>query len=124
MTLPVVFWLVLGGWAFAAGLGLIRLLFDVLAADARGAGFSARLLVPALRTCIRVGVGFTSFFVASAIFETINATWDLGFKPLSYYLTADNWSVKQLVLVPLVWMCCTTAFKFVDMLLDTLLPIG
>jgi len=124
MTLQVVFWLLLGGWVFAAVLGLIQLAFAVLAADARGVRLPARSTLPALRTCLRFGAMVTSVVVFSAIFQTINETWDLSLKPFSYDLTAYSGSVKQVVLVAGVWICSTIAFTFVERRLDKLLPNG
>jgi hypothetical protein len=122
MTLQVVFWVVLGGWAVAAVLGLIQVAFAVLAADAPGAGLPARSLLPALRNPVRFGVMFTSVVVFYAIFRAINETWDLSFTLFSYDLTAYSGTVKQAVLVAGVWICSAIAFKFVDRLLDQLLP--
>src|SRR5262249_32898744 len=45
MTLLVVFWLILGAWAIAAVLALIKLAIAALAADARGARLAARSLL-------------------------------------------------------------------------------
>ncbi len=124
MPLRVVFWLILGSWAAAAVVGLIQLAFAALAADARGARLPARSLLPALRNPIRFGVICTSVVAFSAIFQAINVTWDLGFKPLSYDLSAYGGTFKTVVLVAGVWVCSTIVFKFVDRLLDKLLPNG
>jgi hypothetical protein len=124
MTLQVVFWLIVAGWAVAAVLSLIQLAFGVLAADARGARLSTRSLLPALRNPVRFGVVCTSVVVFSAIFQAINETWDLSFKPFSYDLTAYSGTAKQVVLVAGVWMCSAIVFTFVDRLLDKILPNG
>jgi hypothetical protein len=122
MPLRVVFWLILGGWATAAVLGLIQLAFAALAADARGARLPARSVLPALRNPIRFGVICTSVIVFSATFQAINEAWDLGFKPLSYDLSAYSGTVKTVVLVAGVWACSAIVFKLVDRLLHQLLP--
>jgi hypothetical protein len=122
MTLQVVFWLILGGWAVAAVLGLIQLAFAALAADARGIRLPARSLPAALRNPVRFGVIFTSVAVFSAIFQAINESWDLSFKLFSYDLTAYSGSVKEAVLVAGVWICSAIVFTFVDRFLDRRLP--
>jgi hypothetical protein len=120
--LQVVFWLILGGWAAAAVLGLLQLAFAALAADARGARLPARSMLPALRNPVRFGVIATSVVVFYAIFQAINATWDLNFKLFSRDLAAYSGSIKEAVLVAGVWICSAIAFSFVDRLLDRLLP--
>ena len=122
MPLQVIFWLVLGGWAIAAVLGLMKLAFAALAADARGAKLPARSLLPALRNPILFGVMATSVVVFSAMFHAINKTWHLSFTLFSYDLTAYNGSVKQAVLVAGVWICSAIVFTLVDTLLDKFLP--
>jgi hypothetical protein len=122
MTLQVVFWLILGAWAVAAALGLIQSAFATLAADARGARLPARSLLAALRDPIRFGVIATSVVVFYAIFQAINETWDLSFRPFSYDLTAYSGKVKEGVVVAGVWICSTIVFTFVDRILNRLLP--
>jgi hypothetical protein len=122
MTLQVVFWLVLGGWAVAAVLVLIQLAYDALAADARDARPAARSLLAGLRNPVRFGVIATSVVVFSAIFRAINETWNLSFRLFSYDLTAYSGSVKEVALIAGVWICSAIVFTFVDRLLDRLLP--
>ena len=117
MTLQVVFWLILGGWAVAAVLGLIQLAFDALAADTRGARLPARSILQSLRNPVRLGVLCTSVFVFSLIFETINETWHLSFK-----LFFHSGSTKRFVLVAGVWICSMIVMSHFDRLLDRLLP--
>ena len=122
MTLQVVSFLILGGWAVAAVLAVIQLAFDALAADARGARLPARSLLPVLRNPARFGFMFTSVVVSSAIFQAINETWDLSFTLFSYDLAPYSGSVKRAVLVGGVWICSMIAFKLVDRLLDKIWP--
>jgi hypothetical protein len=122
MTVQVVFWLILGGWAVAAVWGLLQLAFDALKADARGARLPARSLLSALRNPARLGVMLTCVAVFSAIFQAINETWDLSFELFSYDLATYNQSVKRAVVVAGVWICSMIVFKLVDRVLDKLLP--
>jgi hypothetical protein len=117
MTLQVAFFLILGGWAVAAVLGLIQLAFDALAADARGARLPARSLLQSLRNPIRLGVLCTSVVVFALIFETINETWHLSFK-----LFFHSGSVKRFVFVAGVWIGSMIVMSYFDRLLDRLLP--
>lgn len=124
MTLQVLFWLLLGAWALAVAIGLTKLAFDVLAADARGARLAARSVLPAVRTCIQCGVIFSTVVVLAMIFDTIDKIWDLSFKPFSYDLTAYSGLVKRVVLGVVCWICFVMVVKLLDRLLDWLFPNG
>src|SRR5215475_1529147 len=113
MTLLVVFWLILGGWAIAAVLALIKLAFAALAADARGARLAARSLLAVLRNPILFGVMATSVVLFTAMFRAINKMWHLGFTLFSYDLTAYNGPIKHAVLVAGVWICSAIVFTLV-----------
>jgi len=124
MTLQVLPWLLLGAWALAVVVAVIKLAFDVLAADARGARLPPGSLLSAVRTCVRCGVIFTSVVVFATIFETINKIWDLSFKPFSYDLTAYSGFVKKAVLTAVLWIFFIMVVRLLDRLLDKLLPNG
>ncbi len=123
VMLLAVFWLSLCGWALAAVLALIQLAFAVLSAGARGAALSAGSLLPALRTCVRLGVIFSSVIIFSMIFQTHNVTLDLSVENFSFDLTAKTGSfVEQLVRFAAVWICSAIVFNLVQRLLDTIMP--
>jgi hypothetical protein len=124
MTSQSLFWLLLGCWALAVVVTVFKLAFDVLAADARGARLPARWLASAGRTFVRCGVMFTSLVVFAAIAKTIDENWDLSLKPFSYDLTAYSGSVKQAVLSVGVFICLMMINRFLDRLLDKVLPNG
>jgi len=124
MTLQVLPWLLLGAWALAVVVAVIKLAFDVLAADARGARLPPGSLLSAVRTCVRCGVIFTSVVVFATIFETINRIWDLSLKPFSHDLTAYSGVVKKAILGIGCWICIVMVVRLLDRLLDKLLPNG
>src|SRR5690349_12315064 len=104
MTLQVAFFLILGGWAVAAVLGLLQLAFDALAADAHGARLPARSILQSLRNPIRFGVLCTSVVVFALIFDTIGETWGRSFKRFLHGLTAHSGYVKRFVFAAGVWI--------------------
>ena len=122
MTSQLLFWLLLGCWALAAAVALIKLIFDVLAADARGATLPARSLLSAVRTCVSAGFVFTNVMVLAVIFKIIDETWDFSFKPFSYDLTAYSGSVKQVVLSAGLFICFVIINRLLDRLLEKLFP--
>ena len=124
MTSQPLLWLLPGCWALAVVLALVKLTFDVLAADARGAGLSVQLLRSAVRTCVSCGAVFSCVAVFSAIFKTIDETWDLSLTPFSCDLTAYGGFVKRAVLGAGFFICLTIAHRLLDRLLDRLLPNG
>jgi hypothetical protein len=124
MTSQSFFWLLLGGWAVALIVALIKLAFDALAADARGARLPARSLLSAVRTFVKCGAVVTGVVAFSMIIETINETWELSFKLFSYDLTAYSGSVKRVVLIAGVWIGSTIVVQLADRLFDKLLPDG
>jgi hypothetical protein len=124
MTSQVLLRLLLGCWALAVVAALIKLAFDVLAADARGAKLPARWPLSVVRNCVHCGVVFMSIVVFAAIFKTIDEIWDLSLRPFSYDLTAYNESVKQAVLSIGCFICLMAVNRQIERLLDRLLPNG
>jgi hypothetical protein len=104
-------WFLLGCWGLALVVALIKLIFGVLAADARGAKPSGRLLLAAARTCVRAGVIFTTVVVLAALFKAIDQIWAFS-DP-----TADEGSFKWIVLNVGFYICGVIAFGMLDRLL-------
>jgi hypothetical protein len=122
MTSPSHVWLFPSCWALAVVVAAFKLLFDVLAADARNAKLPAGSLLATVRTFVHCGVMATSTLVVGAIAKAIDEIWDLSLEPLSYDLAADGESVKRVVLGAGVFICLAMMNKRVERLLDRLLP--